>query len=148
MIQKMKKSKGFTLIEMLVVIAIIAVLVSIVVPVVGNSTAKARAAADAANLRSAASTAMIEYLEGVEGEAIEGNNLPDILPPKSTIADDADTVTLEIWLVNNAVEAYYVSGGGYYGVAEFADAAEGKDLAAATSAPDADDDTQLYSSED
>ena len=45
--------KGFTLIEMLVVIAIIAVLVSIVIPVVGNSTEKAKEAADAANIRSA-----------------------------------------------------------------------------------------------
>lgn len=49
---KMNK-KGFTLIEMLVVIAIIAVLVSIVIPVVGNSTEKAKEAADAANIRSA-----------------------------------------------------------------------------------------------
>ena len=48
---KMNK-KGFTLIEMLVVIAIIAVLVSIIIPVVGNSTTKAQAAANAANLRS------------------------------------------------------------------------------------------------
>ena len=44
--------KGFTLIEMLVVIAIIAVLVSIIIPVVGNSTDKAAAATNAANLRS------------------------------------------------------------------------------------------------
>lgn len=50
--KKMNK-KGFTLIEMLVVIAIIAILVSIVIPVVGNSTEKAKEAADAANLRSA-----------------------------------------------------------------------------------------------
>ena len=45
--------KGFTLIEMLVVIAIIAVLVSIVIPVVGNSTEKAKEASDAANIRAA-----------------------------------------------------------------------------------------------
>ena len=52
---KMNK-KGFTLIEMLVVIAIIAVLVAIVIPVVGNSTEKAKEAADAANIRSAIAT--------------------------------------------------------------------------------------------
>ena len=46
------RKKGFTLIEMLVVIAIIAVLVAIVIPVVSNVTGKARAATDAANLRS------------------------------------------------------------------------------------------------
>ena len=63
--------KGFTLIEMLVVIAIIAVLVSIVIPVVGDSTAKARAATDAANLRSAKATITIGVMEGkiTEGTA-------------------------------------------------------------------------------
>ena len=60
---KMNK-KGFTLIEMLVVIAIIAVLVAIVVPVVSNSTVKAKAASDAANLRSIIAEASIDYLSG------------------------------------------------------------------------------------
>lgn len=66
MLKKLKKSKGFTLIEMLVVIAIIAVLVSIIVPVVGNSTTKAKAAADAANLRSMASTLAVDYMDNGE----------------------------------------------------------------------------------
>lgn len=48
----MCNKKGFTLIEMLVVIAIIAVLVSVIIPLVGESTTKAKAATDAANLRS------------------------------------------------------------------------------------------------
>ena len=56
--------KGFTLIEMLVVIAIIAVLVSIIIPVVGNSTDKAKGAADAANLRSALAEIQIKVLDG------------------------------------------------------------------------------------
>ena len=59
--KKMNK-KGFTLIEMLVVIAIIAILVSIIVPAVGNSTVKAQAATDAANLRSVAAEIAIDYL--------------------------------------------------------------------------------------
>ena len=49
--KKRLDKKGFTLIEMLVVIAIIAVLVAIIIPVVVSSTDKAEAAADAANLR-------------------------------------------------------------------------------------------------
>ena len=49
--KKMNK-KGFTLIEMLVVIAIIAVLVSIIIPTVTSATDKAAAATNAANLRS------------------------------------------------------------------------------------------------
>ena len=47
----MRNKKGFTLIEMLVVIAIISVLVSIVIPTVKSYTMKAKASADAANLR-------------------------------------------------------------------------------------------------
>ena len=62
---KMNK-KGFTLIEMLVVIAIIAVLVSIIVPVVSSSTDKAKAATDAANLRTIAAEAAIDYLDNDE----------------------------------------------------------------------------------
>ena len=60
---KMNK-KGFTLIEMLVVIAIIAILVAIVIPVVGSSTSKAQAATDAANLRSAQAALQIAVLNG------------------------------------------------------------------------------------
>lgn len=60
---KMNK-KGFTLIEMLVVIAIIAILVSIIVPVVSNSTEKAAAATNAANLRSMSASIAIKVLEG------------------------------------------------------------------------------------
>lgn len=60
----MKKlnKKGFTLIEMLVVIAIIAILVAIVVPVVSNATEKAKESADAANIRSIAAEMQINYL--------------------------------------------------------------------------------------
>ena len=60
---KMNK-KGFTLIEMLVVIAIIAILVAIVIPVVGNSTEKAKEAKDAANIRSAIATVTTKALTG------------------------------------------------------------------------------------
>lgn len=50
--KKRLDKKGFTLIEMLVVIAIIAVLVAIIIPVTRAATAKANASTDAANLRS------------------------------------------------------------------------------------------------
>ncbi len=62
----MKKlnKKGFTLVEMLVVIAIIAILVSILIPTVMGATTKAKAATDAANLRSAVAEFEIEYLGG------------------------------------------------------------------------------------
>ena len=61
--KKMNK-KGFTLIEMLVVIAIIAILVAIVIPVVGNATEKAKEARHAANIRSAVAELTIAQLTG------------------------------------------------------------------------------------
>lgn len=68
MFQKMKKSKGFTLIEMLVVIAIIAVLVSIIIPTVSSATGKAKAAADAANARSIKAEIVTQLLTGAIDE--------------------------------------------------------------------------------
>ena len=50
---KKNNNKGFTLMEMLIVVAIIAVLVAIAIPVFTNSLEKAREATDAANIRSA-----------------------------------------------------------------------------------------------
>ena len=60
--------KGFTLIEMLVVIAIIAVLVAIIIPTVSSATVKAAAAADAANLRAIVAEASTDFLAGVAND--------------------------------------------------------------------------------
>lgn len=60
-------NKGFTLIEMLVVVAVISVLVSIIVPVVTNASDKSAAAADAANLRAAKATISSGILNGTYG---------------------------------------------------------------------------------
>lgn len=49
---KKNNNKGFTLMEMLIVVAIIAVLVAIAIPVFTNQLEKAREATDAANIRS------------------------------------------------------------------------------------------------
>ena len=55
---------------MLVVIAIIAILVSIVIPVVGNSTEKAKEAADAANIRAAIAEVTTKALAGDETASV------------------------------------------------------------------------------
>lgn len=62
--KKLKNKKGFTLIEMLVVVAIIAILVAISIPAVSGALDKARKAADDANLQAAKSVALLAEMEG------------------------------------------------------------------------------------
>lgn len=59
-----RRKKGFTLIEMMVVIAVIAILVSIAVPVVGGHLTKANAASNAANLRTVKGQVSTMYMQG------------------------------------------------------------------------------------
>ena len=90
---KMNK-KGFTLIEMLVVIAIIAILVAIIVPTVTSATTKAKAATDAANLRSAKAVAVIGVLDGT----YSASNVPDAddlkIPGTSKLTGKAFKITI------------------------------------------------------
>ena len=50
---KKRQNKGFTLMEMLIVVAIIAVLIAIAIPVFTSQLEKSRESTDAANIRSA-----------------------------------------------------------------------------------------------
>lgn len=59
----MKKNKGFTLAELLVVVAIIAVLVAISIPIFTSQLHKAEVATDWANLRSYFSEIQADYAE-------------------------------------------------------------------------------------
>ena len=61
--KKIKNNKGFTLMEMLIVVAIIAILVAIAIPSFTTQLEKAREAADIANIRSAYAEAMVKYLD-------------------------------------------------------------------------------------
>lgn len=51
MLKKLNNKKGFTLMEMLIVVAIIAVLVAIAIPVFNGALTKSKEAADVANVR-------------------------------------------------------------------------------------------------
>lgn len=100
---------GFTLIEMLVVIAIVAVLVSVVVPAITNSNQQAKAAADAANLRSVLSVLNIEV---VNGESTVPEIINASINPNSKL--DPDAVLQAVFDAPGFIEVFYVNGDTYY----------------------------------
>jgi prepilin-type N-terminal cleavage/methylation domain-containing protein len=57
-----KKNKGFTLMEMLIVVAVIAILVAIAIPTFTKQIHKAKVMADWANLRSFYATLQTDYM--------------------------------------------------------------------------------------
>lgn len=75
----MKKSnKGFTLMEMLIVVAIIAVLVAIAIPTFSGALTKAKEAADEANVRAA-------YAEAVVANLTENTPFPESYNGSATL---------------------------------------------------------------
>ena len=73
---KKNNNKGFTLAELLIVVAIIAVLVAIAIPVFTAQLEKAREATDLANVRSAYAEQMANYLTGDNSTAIAAITVP------------------------------------------------------------------------
>lgn len=66
----LKNKKGFTLMEMLIVVAIIVILVAISIPTFSGSLDSAKEATDAANLRAAEAQAVAEVM--LDGSSIDG----------------------------------------------------------------------------
>ena len=79
-----KNNKGFTLAELLIVVAIIAVLVAIAIPVFTSQLEKAREATDKANLRSAYAEQMTAILTWDGTEAGKAEDIT--VHPKQTQA--------------------------------------------------------------
>lgn len=64
--EKFRNKKGFTLVEMLIVVAIIAILIMVSIPMVNSALESAREAVDAANERNARAVATIAYMSATE----------------------------------------------------------------------------------
>ncbi len=67
---KRSNKKGFTLAELLIVVAIIAVLVAIAIPVFTSQLDKAKQATDAANLRAAYAEAVVKTIEAGTDQSV------------------------------------------------------------------------------
>lgn len=67
MLKKFTNKKGFTLMEMLIVVAIIAILIAIAIPTFSSQLDKSRQAADIANIRVAYTEASLKALENADG---------------------------------------------------------------------------------
>ena len=122
--------RGFTLVEMLIVIAIVAVLVAIIIPTVSTSTNKAKAAADVSNLRSILGKADILLLGESDANAL--NELYGTVP-ESKLHPGA-----EMYVVNNFpafVDIYYVDSDNYYGISYLSELAEKGSSSLSTAKP-------------
>lgn len=64
---KLSKNGGFTLVEMLIVVAIIAILIAVSIPLVGSALERARNATDAANERAFKGAMVSSYLLNTAG---------------------------------------------------------------------------------
>lgn len=93
---KLRKNGGFTLIEMLIVVAIIAILIAVSIPLVGSALEKARDATDQANERAAKAAAVIKYL-GIEDDL----TAPGAATNVGTFYYDADKGALQKDNANN-----------------------------------------------
>ena len=70
MMNKIRQNKGFTLAELLIVVAIIAVLVAVAIPVFTQQLEKAAEATDIANIRSAYAEATADLLGTNKASAV------------------------------------------------------------------------------
>lgn len=68
MLKKKSNKKGFTIMEMLIVVAIIAILAAIVIPTFSSALTKAREATDVANIRAAYAEMQVKIL--TDGESV------------------------------------------------------------------------------
>ena len=85
--------KGFTLAELLVVVAIVGILVAISIPVFTSQLAKARKATNQANMRAAKAAAVAQYMtDSKEGQAFYDYDLEKGIATEGT-ADSSLTAT-------------------------------------------------------
>lgn len=103
LMKKMRENKGFTLAELLIVVAIIAVLVAIAIPIFTTQLERSRDAASIANLRGAYAEAAAEYLtwDGTTYTPSAGSSVTGISKASNTVTITVKNVTVETQDGNN-----------------------------------------------
>jgi prepilin-type N-terminal cleavage/methylation domain-containing protein len=96
-----KNKKGFTLAELLIVVAIIAVLVAIAIPVFTSQLEKSREATDIANVRSAYAEVVTNYLTNNDSNTSIAVQAQQTVPGWT----DDNSGTIE-YFSNNATYSY------------------------------------------
>lgn len=86
-----RRGSGFTIMEMLIVIAVIAVLAAIAIPVFSSSLHKAKVAADIANVRAYYAELQTEYLLTEEYRADIGDDIWTGITDTITYSDGTQT---------------------------------------------------------
>lgn len=125
-----QSKKGFTLIEMLVVIAIIAVLISVIIPTVTAASTKAEAAVDAANLRS-----VMGQLNGLLASAnkMSAHEAQGLQTADSKMFPGAKL--LVVYQDPGFIDAYFMFDGNYYGLKYYSEIAETGSSSISTAKP-------------
>ena len=87
--KKLRKNGGFTLIEMLIVVAIIAILIAISIPLINSALERARDATDQANERAAKAEAVLVYMGmgKLDDTAYSGGQF-GVKPSAQTLSDN------------------------------------------------------------
>ena len=89
---RLKKQGGFTMVELLIVVAIIAILIAISIPMFNAALERAREATDAANERAAKAEILTCYMLGTDINGVAGGTPID---PTKTYSYNAGTGKLE-----------------------------------------------------
>ena len=127
---KKRNQKGFTIMEMLIVVAIIAILVAIAIPTFNNALTKSKEATDVANIRAAYAEVMLDYMMGdiktapnakTVKDKVGNLNVPDNFKSKDTdttvtytateLKNSADGTTTFKWSLTETPAATPPAGG-------------------------------------
>ena len=102
---KKRNQKGFTIMEMLIVVAIIAILAAIAIPTFNSALTKSKEAADVAKIRAAYAEMMMDYM--MDNKQLTAEQIKDkigTLNSKNLLTVGNDTITYKATKLENSKE--------------------------------------------